>query len=126
MKVSWKRQLLLKNDENIIKITLWLSKKKMFYLLQWKPFKNDENCFLFHPTKALFLFKIFEFLYLLFDHVEKSGLIRKTKLTSKFMMSQPGYKIITIHIFTNISRSWNNETMKFAQLIEYNKRNIFL
>ena len=22
--------------------------KKMFYLLPWKPFKNDEKCFLFH------------------------------------------------------------------------------
>ena len=21
---------------------------KMFYLLQWKPFKNDHKCFLFH------------------------------------------------------------------------------
>ena len=21
--------------------------KKLFYLLQWKPFKNDENCFIF-------------------------------------------------------------------------------
>ena len=22
--------------------------KKLFYLLQWKPFKNDAKCFLFH------------------------------------------------------------------------------
>ena len=22
--------------------------KKIFYLLQWKPFNNDEKCFLFH------------------------------------------------------------------------------
>ena len=25
-----------------------LSKKNLFYLLQWLPFKNDEKCFLFH------------------------------------------------------------------------------
>ena len=27
--------------------------KKMFYLLQWQPFKNDEKCFLF-PLKSFF------------------------------------------------------------------------
>ena len=30
------------------------------------------------------------------------------------------------YIFTNISRSEVNETMKFGQLIEHNMRNIFL
>ena len=30
--------------------------KKFFYLLQWKPFKNDENCFLFH-LKSSFHFQ---------------------------------------------------------------------
>ena len=33
---------------------------------------------------------------------------------------------MTIHILPNISRSKGNQTMKFGQLIEYNKRNIFL
>ena len=42
------------------------------------------------------------------------------------MMSQPGQKTMAIHILTNISRSKNNQAMKFAQLIEYNIRNIFL
>ena len=31
-----------------------------------------------------------------------------------------------IHILPNISQSKGNQTMKFGQLIEYNKRNIFL
>ena len=35
-------------------------------------------------------------------------------------------KTITIHISPNISRSKSNQTMKFGQLIEYKKRNIFL
>ena len=35
--------------------------KKLFYLLQWKPFKNDEKCVLF-KLKALFVLKIFKFL----------------------------------------------------------------
>ena len=42
------------------------------------------------------------------------------------MKTQPGYQTITIHILSNISRSKGNQTMKFDQLIEYNKRNIFL
>ena len=35
-------------------------------------------------------------------------------------------KRITIHILPNISRSRGNQTMKFGQLEEYNRRNIFL
>ena len=36
-----------------------------------------------------------------------------------------GQQIITIHILSNISRSKDNHTMKFGQLIEYKMRNIF-
>ena len=42
------------------------------------------------------------------------------------MASQPGSQTIVIHILLNISQSKDNQTMKFGQLIEYNKRNIFL
>ena len=42
------------------------------------------------------------------------------------MTSQPGYKIIAIHILLNISRRKENQAMKLSQLIEYNLRNIFL
>ena len=42
------------------------------------------------------------------------------------MMSQPGLQTIAIHILPNITQSKDNQTMKFSQLIEYNKRNIFL
>ena len=31
-----------------------------------------------------------------------------------------------MHIFTNISRSKDNQAMKFGQLIEYNMRKVFL
>ena len=34
------------------------------------------------------------------------------------MTSQPGKQTITIHILGNISKSKNNQTMKFGQLIE--------
>ena len=42
------------------------------------------------------------------------------------MTSQLGKQAITIQILPNIPRSKSNQTMKFGQLIEYNKRNIFL
>ena len=42
------------------------------------------------------------------------------------MTSQPGLQTIAIHILPNISQSKGNQTMKFGQLMEYNKRNIFL
>ena len=42
------------------------------------------------------------------------------------MKSQPGKQTITIHVLLNISGSKDNQTMKSGQLIEYNKRKIFL
>ena len=42
------------------------------------------------------------------------------------MKSQSGKQTITIHKLPNISRSKGNQTMKFGQVIECNKRNIFL
>ena len=56
----------------------------------------------------------------------KNGLIKKIRLTSKFMTSHPGLQTITIYILPNISQSKGNQTKKFGQLIEYNKRSIFL
>ena len=42
------------------------------------------------------------------------------------MASQPGLQTSAIRILPNISQSKGNKTMKLGQLIEYNKRNIFL
>ena len=42
------------------------------------------------------------------------------------MTSQPGKKPIAIHILPYISRSKDNQTVKFGQLIEDNVRKIFL
>ena len=42
------------------------------------------------------------------------------------MKSQLGYQIIAIHILPYISRSKDNQAMKFGQLTEYNIRNIFV
>ena len=42
------------------------------------------------------------------------------------MTSEPGLQTVAIHILPNIWQSKDNQTMKFGQLIEYNKTNIFL
>ena len=41
------------------------------------------------------------------------------------MTSQPGQRIIAIHILHNISRRKGNETIKLGLLIGYNMRNSF-
>ena len=58
--------------------------------------------------------------------MQKNDLIRKIRLISKFITSQPGKQTNAIHIMPNISRSKDNQTMKFGQLIEHKMRNIFL
>ena len=42
------------------------------------------------------------------------------------MTSQTSSETNTIHMLPNIPRSKGNQTMKFSQLLEYNKRNIFI
>ena len=42
------------------------------------------------------------------------------------MTSQARKKTILMYILPNISRSKENQTIKFDQLIEYNMRNIIL
>ena len=42
------------------------------------------------------------------------------------MTAQPGLPTIAIHILPNTSQSKGNKTMKFGQLLEYNKRNIYI
>ena len=58
--------------------------------------------------------------------MQKNNFIRKIRLISRLITSQPGKQTIAIHILPDISRSRGNQTMKFGQLIEYNMRNIFL
>ena len=82
------------------------------------PSKKTKNAF-YVTLKALSVLQIFKFLY-------KNGLIKKTRLTWKFLTSQPAKQTIPIHMFPSISRSKGNQRTKFGQLIENNMRNIFL
>ena len=53
-----------------------------------------------------------------FRSCREKGSIRKTRLATKFMTSQPGYLTIKIHILPNTSQSKDNQALKFGQLIE--------
>ena len=55
------------------------------------PLKMMKNAFYF-TLKALFVLKIFKFLSVLFDYVEKR-LDRKIRLIAKFVTSQPGKQL---------------------------------
>ena len=94
------------------------------FLLTKNTFKMIKNYFYF-TLKVLFLPMIFKFLFLLFGRINKR-FDQKDRLISKFMMLQSGTQIIAIHILPNITRSKDNETLKFGQLTEDNMRNIFL
>ena len=52
-------------------------------------FKNDEKCFLYH-FKSSFHSQDIQIFVLTFWSCRKKGFIRKTRLISKFMTSQPG------------------------------------
>ena len=52
--------------------------------------------------------------------------MRKRRKISKFMMSQAGTQTIALYLLPDISKSKDNQTMEFGQLIEHNVRNIFL
>ena len=69
--------------------------------------------------KSFFILKLFYFML-------GNDLIRKLMLIQKYITSQTGKLLFTIHILPKISRNKINPTMKFGQLIEYNIKNIFL
>ena len=59
----------------LFKVGLSASKKNV-YLLDWKPFKNDEKYFLIN-LKAVFGLKIFKFLSQLFGHAGKAAWLKR-------------------------------------------------
>ena len=99
-----------------LKLDSHLPKRFLFICFNESPSKLMKNAFYF-ILKALFVLEIFKLLSWLFVHVEKTAWLERwidNGLTIK------------IHILPNISRSKDNQTLKFAQLTEHNKRNIFL
>ena len=68
--------------------------------------------------KALFLFKIFQFLSCNFGHF---GLVRKDIINSKVQ------NLVNKQLqLCNISQNKGNQAMKFGQALVYNKINLFI
>ena len=84
------------------------------------PLKMMKNTFYF-LVKTLFGLLLFcpDFLAM-----QKNNLMRKLWLITKFITSQTGQKMITIHILPNILRSKGNWAIKFGQLIKHSVRNV--
>ena len=120
MLVFWKEWL---ERSSHLKSDSHLPKNCVVCLIE-SPLEMMKNTFYF-ILKALFVLNIFKFLSRFFWSCTKNDLIWKIRLTSTFMTSKPGLQTIATQILPNISQSKGNQTMKFGQLIEYNKRNVF-
>ena len=67
------------------------------------PLKMMKNAFYF-ILKALLVLKIFQVFVLTFWSCRENVLIRRIRLTSKFMTSQPGLQTVAMRILPNISQ----------------------
>ena len=75
-----------------------------------------KNAFYF-MLKVLFTLEILTFLsWFLF--MKENCLIRKLSLISMFMTFMTGQQVITIHMLSKITKSKDNQAMKFGQLIK--------
>ena len=108
-----------------VKFWLVLSKNVGFICSYENLLKMIKNIFYFNFNFFLFS-RYLKFCPDRFSHVVKQLDGKAIRLILKFMMSSTVKQTITIHIFSNISRCKDNQTMKFGELIEYNVRNIFL
>ena len=81
------------------------------------------NAFYF-ILKALFVHKIFKFLSRLFGYVGKTAWLERYRWLQNSWRHYLVYK--QLEYTPSISQSKGNQTMKFGQLIEYSKINIFL
>ena len=91
----------------------------------WKPFKNDEKCFLFHAESSFCSCNIY--IFVLTFCLCKKWIDKKAMVNDLwFMISQNGQHITAMHILPKISNSKGNQVMKFGQLIKYSLRNSFL
>ena len=104
-----------------VKVGLSPSKKKNVICFIERSLKMMKNAFYF-ILKAVFVLKIVKFFVMTFWSSRENGFIRKLRLTARFMTwFTNNYNTHS----ANISRNKSNQTMKFDQSIEYNKRNIF-
>ena len=110
-------QLKEKIESRTLKSHSHLSKKKKNIIcFNDSHSKMMKNVFYF-MLKALFVLKIFKFLSWLFEHVEKTAWLER----------YDQFRNLWCHnLVKNELQYTYKQTMKFGQLIEYPKKNIFL
>ena len=89
------------------------SRRAGFISFNESPLKMMKNVFYF-TSKTLSILKYLSF-FLDFLVFYQNGLIRKIRLISKFMTSQPGKQTMVIHVLPNILRNKDNQAIKFGQ-----------
>ena len=80
-----------------------------FYI--WKPYQNDENCFLFYVIRCFRLWDNYIFCIGVLV-MQKNDSKRKLSLILQFKTLQTRQQIVTIHILSNTFRSIGNKAMK--------------
>ena len=119
LRLSWYLYLLHRQCyqcDILLKVGLSPSKKHCVIFFIESPLKLVGNVFLYY-LKSSFHSQDVSVFATTFWSCRENGLIR--------LASQSGLQTIAIHILLNISQSKRKQTMKFGQLIEYNKINIF-
>ena len=101
---------------------LMYSQDVSFFFIHEKIYPHFDNQGKFcHEWKKANVVPVFKIFLLIIWSCGKNGLIRKIRLISKLTMSQPGQQTIAIYILLLITQSKDDQTMKFGQLLEYNK-----
>ena len=90
------------------------------FLINWIHFKSDKNCFLFY-VRSYCCSQDFT-LFTGISVIKETGLIGNLRLVSKFMTTLAQHNTHTAQYITKK----DNQVGRFAQLIEYHMRNIFL
>ena len=91
----------------------------------WKRLQNDEKYFLFY-LKSSFSSEDIEVFFFTFWSCLLHLFRKNDKVNFKFYEVTAWLSNIVRHILSNISRSKDNQTMKFGQLMEYKMRKVFL
>ena len=98
--------------DSVTNVTFYgLSPSKKYYFLYWKSFTTNGKCFLFY-LKSSFHSEDISVFVTTFWSCRENGLIRRIRLTSKFMASQPVYKQLRytyclISHKVKVTRQWN-------------------
>ena len=109
-------QFLQKEKTNYLNWTATFQKN--CYLFDWKPFRNDEKCFLFHLKSFFRSQDIWDFIST-FWSCRKNGLIWKIRLTSKLIMSQPAISFIIFWDFSMFYQIFLSPKVKRSAIVTY-------